>query len=535
MPASVYVLAPNSLIADAFFSASGTTNIVTALSDNTASTSVRKSDTSNTAYLSLGLTSSTIGANEIVWRVRTELSMYQGAQGNTSIGVFIPYTSSSGEARKGGATLQTTTGTVGSGSVLTSVVTPYLIPRALIPLDAWFATEQGFVDPLEIYLTDQSASGGTPIHRATFGKISASLETTLRPTASVTGIDSDSASPFVVTTTTRPTLTFTYAQTDSIAAGTYQVAVFTAPQTDPNVSGSLVYRSDIQYVPGGSTFSQVIGTDLTNGASYWAYARAGMTLGNGYVNSLWGSGTPSSQLAFSVSLTPPVSPSVTTSWNSASQFATLTAQGASYGAGTQTFRIQRQEDTGDWVTVRNGGALTPSASFAASVIDYETSRGARGTNKIVRYRAISDGLAGGSTLASNPSTTVPVAVVTDGQNWFKNLTDPTLNRGSWIVRDDVDFDVEESVEVVRPLGRSDAVIISGAIGGDDGTLDLVITSVAQWTAARNLFIAQNVLLWQDPFGEQKYIRPIRRSWTKTGGVTTPRWNMKVDYIEVASP
>lgn len=535
MPASVYVLAPDSMRYMYNFAASGTTSIVTALSDNTASTSVRKSDISGEAFVALRLTSSTIGANEIVWRMRAESIMYQGEQGNTQIAMSTSYMigGSSASYFVSSPMLQQT-GTVGSGSVLTSVITPYVIPRAVIPREGW-RTEQDFVTHLEIDLTDTSASGGTPIHRATFGKISASLETTLRPTASVTGIDSDSASPFVVTTTTRPTLTFTYAQTDSIAAGTYEVAVFTAPQTNPYLSGSLVYRSGIKYVPGGSAFSQVIDTDLTNGASYWAYARAGMTLGNGYVDSLWGSGTPSSQLAFSVSLTAPVSPSVTTSWNSASQFATITAQGASYGAGTQTFRIQRQEDTGDWVTVRNGGALTPSASFAASVIDYETPRGAKGTNKTVRYRAISDGLAGGSTLASNPSTTVPVAVVTDGQNWFKNLTDPTLNRGSWIVRDDVDFDVEESVEVVRPLGRSDAVIISGAIGGDDGTLDLVITSVAQWTAARNLFIAQNVLLWQDPFGEQKYIRPIRRSWTKTGGVTTPRWNMKVDYIEVASP
>ncbi len=521
---TIYTLNPDTLKYNEGFLATGGGTMVSSVNDANDATFIRKNNESTTRSIRYGLGNPTLAATDIVWRCLVTLRSYQGANG--SLGTYV------------GSSLNSTTlpalwvvGTIGSGTTLTDYSTFSVEPRSLTTSAT---TEQALANALEVQLTDFSPSGGSPINRATIAKVSVTLETTTRPTTTVLGIDGDTVAPFAVTTTTQPTLEWSYTQADSISQYAYEVRVFTASRTDPSVNTNLVWGSGVQ-VGTGITSIQ-IPVDLVNGTTYFAYVRNAMRIGGVDYWSAWGSGTASSQLQFTVSLTAPTTPTVTTSWDSTNQRTTVTATGAAYASGTQTFRIERRDTaTGPWRTVRGASALVPNGSFVASIIDTETPRGARGTNRTITYRATAVGVVSGLTVSSAPSAGTNVTVVTDGRHWIKDLTDSTLNRGGLQIIANDEFQAEEIVEVLRPLGRTDAVVVSGALGGDDGSITIVSAGATAWADLRALLIAQKTVLWQDPFGEQRYIRPISRSWVRTGDATAPRWELTISYVEVPVP
>lgn len=342
------------------------------------------------------------------------------------------------------------------------------------------------------------------------------------------------------TTNTRPTVNLkTYSQADSYAQNGVQVRVFTAAKTDPTVSSDLVWDS--------GTIDNVsdvqIGTDLTNGTTYYVYARtAADSSGSGSQRawSAWGSGTATSTVSFTLNISPPTAPTLgTASWNATTQAVTLSATGAAYASGTQVFEFQRSNDSGTtWYPVRGASALTPNGSYVAGVTDYEAAR-----NKTVRYRVRAVGDVSGNLRASAWTVTGsggsnaahPVTTVTNGGGWtLRSFTSTALDKeilGARVLTDVV-IQQEESVGVFRPLGRTTPLVVHGDLEGHDGQWTIVANGATEWANLIGVINSQKLILCLDPFGTYKYVRVTGRDWTLTGAFNTPRYELRVQYVEV---
>lgn len=338
-----------------------------------------------------------------------------------------------------------------------------------------------------------------------------------------------------VTTTTYPSVGFTYTQADDIPQYAYEVHVHNASTATPGTGASLVWSSGTQVSQ--TALSQVVGSALANATTYWVYVRNGMraydpaTLyGPEDVRTTYWSSYVST--TFRMDLTPPTTPTTTVSWSTPNQAATVTATGAAYGAGTQTFTIQRSIDGGTTWTAIRGGTNANTTATTLVVTDYEVVRGIT-----ARYRSLATGTPTGltDTLATPWSTVATVTTTSDGTNWLKDPLTPALNDGGVRVLADPDYQVEEQLQVLRPLGRTDAVVVAGTLGRDDGSFTVHAATEAEWTTLRALLFSQRVLLWQDAFDQQRYIRITSRSYQRVGARGAPRYECQVSYVEVAAP
>jgi hypothetical protein len=176
------------------------------------------------------------------------------------------------------------------------------------------------------------------------------------------------------------------------------------------------------------------------------------------------------------------------------------------------FEVQRSLDGGGtWAAVKRlyvvgSGVSDLSALDYSDVLqsltayDYEVPRGSTAT-----YRVRVNALAGGATITSDWSATSAVVSVGSGW-WLKSLTDPTLNVKMNINAEVWTVKSTERQGVFRALGRAGAIVMSDAIGGDDGTLNLAFLDQASYDAFETLRARKESLLLQSPYGANDYIR-----------------------------
>lgn len=345
------------------------------------------------------------------------------------------------------------------------------------------------------------------------------------------------------TTSTRPTVNLkTYTQADSYLQNGVQVRVFKDnPKADPTVSTDLVWDSGTL----GNVSDVTIGTDLTNGTTYYVYTRTASDssgIGAQRAWSVWGSGTATSTVSFTLNIAPPTAPTLTTAtWNATTQAVTLSATGAAYASGTQVFEFQRSNDSGTtWYPVRGASTLTPNGSYIAGIVDYEAARG-----KSVQYRVRSVGNVSGNLRASAWTTTGsggsnaahPTTTVTNGGGWtLRSFTTNALANEILGVRvlADVNITQDEAVGVFRPLGRTTPVVVHGDLEGKDGGWTIVAQGNTEWDNLVAVINSQRIILAMDPFGGHRYVRVVTRSWTQSGTFDNPRWQMEVQYVEVGT-
>lgn len=206
--------------------------------------------------------------------------------------------------------------------------------------------------------------------------------------------------------------------------------------------------------------------------------------------------------------------------------------------------LERSTDGGTtWTTVRPnvtdttgpfGGTVVSSATQSALVYDYEAPRGVA-----LLYRSVERATYATFTLPSSVSANAAVTTVNDGSWWLKAPLDPTLNMGGpgvlRVRKGSLSFAVTEDVGTFRPLGRRLAVVVSGDIGGEDGSLELTTLGASEWADLYALLTHQEPLLLQDPSGSQKYVRiNDDREWKRDAGATARR-TASVQYVEVDSP
>jgi hypothetical protein len=331
----------------------------------------------------------------------------------------------------------------------------------------------------------------------------------------------------VVSATSSPTLEWTYTDSDGDQQDYYQIKIFSFAQYTTvgfnPVSSVPVYDS-------GEIASNDLSTGVTDGTLledgvYRVYIRAGKVIAGNILYSDW----DYSQYVQDVA--PPTVPTLTATYDSNSNYVTLNATGASIsglGFDSQYFKIMRSDDGAtNWVNVRGAINVVPDGSFIVSVIDHEAPRG-----QSVLYRVHSVGVDGENLSVSNWSSSVSVNVTNDKTWWFKAVNDSDLNIGGVKVANGTQEGFVESVAIFRPLGRTTPVVVAGYVYGNDGQYTITAISDSEFNSLVPILRYQGKLLVQDPYGTQKYVRLLSRSW-QAGGTSGRRLRrISVDYVEI---
>lgn len=204
-----------------------------------------------------------------------------------------------------------------------------------------------------------------------------------------------------------------------------------------------------------------------------------------------------------------------------------------------------------WQPVRGAKtALTTDPRVAQSLVwDREAPPGVirmyRATNQII----YPDGSVGVSPVSTYVQSRLGLLVTATGDR-LCILKDPANPAHDLSVRlaslnERISEDLTES-HPIRPnqvggFGQR-PVVISDWIGGDDGTLELIVTDEADWYPLKQLLRTKRPLLLQLPEGGQRYIRCKDRSWPRERIGPTPGTNpslfmrvVAVDYVEVDRP
>jgi hypothetical protein len=331
----------------------------------------------------------------------------------------------------------------------------------------------------------------------------------------------------VVSTTSSPTIEWTYTDSDGDQQDYYQIKFFTAAQFGAvgfNPTTSIPIYDSGEIASGDFSTGITDGTLLVDGV-YRVYLRAGKVIAGNILYSDWDFNQ------YTQDVVTPTIPTLSATYNSSSNYVNISAVGASVvalGFDSQYFNIERSDDGANtWVDVRGADALVPDGTFTVSIIDYEAPRGQN-----VVYRVAAIGVLGENLSTSNYSANLTVAISNDATWWFKAVNDSALNIGGVRVANGIQEGFTESVAVFRPLGRTTPVVVGGYVYGNDGQYTITTITDSEFNSLETILRYQGKLLVQDPYGTQKYVRLISRSW-QLGGTSGRRIRrVSVDYVEI---
>lgn len=385
---------------------------------------------------------------------------------------------------------------------------------------------QDFVKAVYIGIGDQSTSAS----RATIYESYIEVQTAALPTIAINAIDGDSTAPYVVTTTSRPNITWTTTQVDGFLQSLYRVKIFTSATATPDTTTTgLVYDS---LVKKGTNDSLIVPSDLLTGTTYFAYVKAATVNTIFILDDGWSSWA---SLTFSTSFTPPTAPTCSVAYSTSLQRVRATLAGASLSAAytSQTFDLQRSDNGGTtWYFVRGAIGLTPDGSFQVIKDDFEMKRGIT-----AQYRARSVGVTTANQTVASAWGTVATVVIPTSTEWAMrslNTTGELAIVKNVKVLSDLGVDQSESLGIFKPLGRSTTLVVHGDLTGEDGTYGITCSSQATFDELIAVINSQSLILVSDPFNEQKYIHVTSRSWTKVGAATSPRYELELNYVATES-
>lgn len=508
---AVTVVRPNEVTSGlSNYAATGGSSIQVSVADNTDTTYIKKaSGVSGTASIIFGMGTTSLSSGQRIRQVRIRARIdtpNTDARCNIYLGTRVNNTNYFASPIRIAST---------NYSSVTELTSPYL--TAAPDGESW---DQNRLDALRIQLTEYKDS----TDRTNVYALYADVDIATRPTVTV------SSPTGTVTTPDGLEVNWSYSDVDGDAQRYYQVriissSVYTAGSFDAETSDA-VWESGEVISPDTAT---AIGAYLADG-TYRAYVRVAKTINGLPFWSLWAYST------FTASLGPMPAPTLTGSFNSASNSVALTVAGTSPALksfANATIQLQRSDDGGaTWVNVRDADALAQDASYRAYATDYEAMRGIT-----ARYRARQIGYTGAilsSTSVAGPwSTALTLSITNDGKWWIKSMTNPLLNMGGVrVLGPELSFTQEESVGVFRPLGRTRPIVISGYLYGQDSELLIASQGASEWASVAALAQRQDTLFVQDPFGQQVYIRVVARSHKLTGHKDNPIRYTTLNYVEV---
>jgi hypothetical protein len=331
----------------------------------------------------------------------------------------------------------------------------------------------------------------------------------------------------VVSTTSSPTIEWAYTDSDGDQQDYYQIKFFNAAQFGAvgfNPTTSIPVYDSGEIASGDFSTGITDGTLLVDGV-YRVYLRAGKVIAGNILYSQWDFNT------YTQDVITPTIPTLSATYNSSLNYVSVNAVGASVvalGFDSQYFHIERSDDGANtWVDVRGANALVPDNAFTVSITDHEAPRGQN-----VVYRVSAVGVLGENLSTSNYSANLSVAISNDSTWWFKAVNDSVLNIGGVRVANGISEGFTESVAVFRPLGRTTPVVVGGYVYGNDGQYTITTINDSEFNSLETILRYQGKLLIQDPYGTQKYVRLISRSW-QMGGTSGRRIRrVSVDYVEI---
>jgi hypothetical protein len=483
-----------------------------AQSDNSDATGSRSPSTA-TSSLQLGLPVPTVGATQRVYAVRVRLRALRSAGTTSDLRTSIN---------------NPTTGVAGSSDRWTFVPT---VATELV--GAWRTTAPGgaawtsaLVGTCVIAERDFTTTAGS-----TTDVLESYADVDIRdqPVADVLGPTG------TITNTSQPQITF---NADNLIANSGlwgEVKVFTAdvysgagfnPDTSPPAWQAGPQAGEFTWVFDGVEYSSgsIVPDLLLNGITYRAYVRVGTTWSDGQP---WWSAWDFTE--FDLDLVPPPQPTVEIGYDNAAGSPTVHVTGDYTGWSEVQYYVERSDDDGATWQAIQGGLVEPDASWEVVLIDWAAPRGQN-----VTYRVTASALQAGQRIAADP-VSATYWNWNDRKWWFKVPAQPELSLGGVAVLAGLSLSVEETLGVFRPLGRERAVVVSGDIYGEDGTYQIKVNGAPQWASMRALLRYQGAVLVQDPFGEQKWVRVISRSWSLLGGASCPQRPIDVQYVEVDAP
>lgn len=289
--------------------------------------------------------------------------------------------------------------------------------------------------------------------------------------------------------------------------------------------------ADHTFTTSGNVVLNMTTPDMIPNGTYKVYARTlryradGVTRADQY-------GDWSAAATLTMDLPVPNAPTIAVSADQTNERVQVSVTAATQAGFTSPLvTVERSDDEGaSWLTVR-GALLAPTAYDAEFVVyDYEATRGVSLT-----YRARITATYGTSSNASAWATSANTSLIAAVWN-LKDVADSSLNIVGLNVTGSPTEDMTEQQGVFSPLGRRYPVIVSGAVSGWDGQLEVTTASASEWTALVKLIESQNVLLLESVFGWSKYVRLL--SGTKaalTGTPSAPRRSVSIKYVEVERP
>lgn len=500
---AVVIVRPNATASGAsnYTITGGSANIHTALSDNSDGTYIRKVNGTGTASVVLDFGTTTISATQTIRQVRLRGRIRT-------------------DSTAGKLNLQLGTRVNGVNYFTSALAVRGINANPVEVIGQWYSTApdggawtQTKIDNLRAQVTDYKDS----TDRAYIYELYIDVDVANQATVTI------SAPTGTITTTAKPDVSWSITDPDGDVQSYYQVKVFnavtySAAGFDPTTATASWTSGQVL----GTDVSTTVGDYLAN-ATYRCYIRTAKTINGVAFWSGWAYST------FTINLSPPTVPTLTTAYTSGENKVTLTATGAApTGFASQTFEIQRTADAGvTWSAVRYAGALVPTGSYAVSIVDNEPPRGIT-----VGYRVRSVGTSGVNVQASAWSATTNVVTVNDGTWVFKTIQPTAIVATNVGVIGPDDWDQPEQIGVFSPLTRTYPVVVSSALQATIGSYKIITTTSAQQTALEPLVAYQGTLLVLTPFGDQKYIRITGRKRARSGTPTVPRYEYQLDYVEV---
>lgn len=335
--------------------------------------------------------------------------------------------------------------------------------------------------------------------------------------------------------TTRPTVTWTYADSEGDPQQAYLVRIFNDAQY---LAGGFDPATSTPYTESGWTAGQdlswVVNRDLVND-TYRAYV---------WVEQVWnGIGKHRSAPTFIgwVQNVPgPPRPTVNATYELDLNRVRLDISRGGTTPPTETYNLERSLNLGvTWETVRGGLQLVPDAGGNVTVYDHEAPLAIVAQYQVIAYRTL-----GSIKVASDPS--LPVSALPNSLDWW--LKDPlasVLNTVLPVAGDKPNRPRSQGVfaPIVADGVEARKIVVNGPSYGVEGELELIFVGAdaadtgSLWAAFNTLRNSGRTLLLQYPTGEQHYIQlgdDLKWEWGLRRDQVRYR-RATISYTEVTEP
>jgi hypothetical protein len=342
------------------------------------------------------------------------------------------------------------------------------------------------------------------------------------------------------TTTTQPTITWTYSQDRGDHQLSYKVRVYPIAVTQASDfvvgqgSGAAWLSDRKQDVASGDQGSDQVGVNLVDDTTYVAYV---MVKSTGEKDSAWSSGTQ-----FLLNVTPPPAPA----WGGGSPstdpddlpFGTVTLDVTGWQSG-RFIQFQVSVGGGAYTDVFGGSRLA-----GGHLIDYYQQTGVP-----LRYRARqffeAPAVIASSWVYSNEVTLAPSTAQVTTPTW--RLVDPFDASGTPVAVDlevaDYRAEPEEVAGYFQPISRSGKIKVSAGVKGKTHHLELYSLDRDYFESLTDMLFNGHALMLQSAFGDSWFVAPTTESIQilraaplqgETSG-TRHAHTLPVSFVEVVRP